>query len=90
MDLKEVLREDNAKIKETTLNVYVKTLEKLKRDCDGDSMYRFLKNPKKVFECLGKNHNTIKTKIVPILILLRILDASKDIIDAYKEARWKA
>jgi hypothetical protein len=90
MDLKEILREDNAKIKETTLNLYVRTLEKLKRDCDGDSMYKFLKNPKKVFECLGSNHNTIKTKIVPILILLRILDADKDILDAYRDAQMES
>lgn len=90
MDLKEILREDNPKIKDSTLRLYSRTLEKLKRDCNGDSMYKFLKDPKRVFECLGENHNTRKTKIVPILILLRILDADKDILDAYREAQMNS
>jgi len=90
MNVEEALKEDNPKIRDSTLKLYTRTLEKLKRDCEGDNLYKFLKNPKKVLNCIGENHNTRKTKIVPILVMLRILDADKDILDVYKEAQMES
>jgi len=90
MNVLEILKEYNGKVKEDTLKSYARTLDQLKRKCEGDSMFKFLKNPKKVLACLSENHNSRKTAIVAILTLLRLQDVDSDIIDVYKNEQNKS
>ena len=90
MNVFEILKEYNNTAKDTTIRSYARTLEKIKKDCDGDSLYKFLNNPSKVLKCMSENHNTRKTAFVAILALLRLKDADKDVIDAYKDEQDKS
>ena len=88
--LKEVEPEKGKTVKDSTLESYAKTLERLKKKCDGDSLYKFLNKPKETLKCISDNPNSIKTTIVPILMFLKLKDADESIIDAYKEIQDKA
>ena len=93
MDIIKILKEEQQSgkaVKQATLEAYAKTLERLKKRCDGDSMYKFLNKPKNVLECISDNPNTIKTVLVPVIMFLKLKDADESIIDAYKEIQDEA
>lgn len=90
MDLYQILKEENTKVKDNTIRMYARTLEKIKKDCSGDSMYKFLNKPEKVFECLSDNPNSRKTAIVAIIALLKLKDAPEKVIEEYRKEQMKA
>ena len=86
-DLKDLIKKARPNLKDTTVNMYMANLNKLKKVMDTDN-FNFLKDISKVKEKISHLHYTSQRNYYnSIIIYLMAKDEDKDIIEKYNKER---